>query len=196
MHVPWYHQTLLHVEAATRSGTSGETSEVLEDGASRWSNTSTWICEGHVTALSNEVFAGTRSLGSSCHLLEDLAKYCEMLDTFRQMYDLFIVRDMLRRPANGRSSCSSATYWMQTFSISARSLTCILHRLHHCLEEDGVHTYGCSWGQWHPYPCTVLMKTARVLFCSLMLSTTVTGESWPAIGHTNRVYYCDVKLVS
>ena len=55
-------------------------------------------CEGHVTALSNEVFAGTRILGSSCHLLEILAKYCEMLDTFRQVYDLFITRGMLRRP--------------------------------------------------------------------------------------------------
>ena len=51
-------------------------------------------CEGHVTALSNEVFAGTRILGSSCHLLEILAEYCEMLDTLRQVYDLFLIGDM------------------------------------------------------------------------------------------------------
>ena len=31
-------------------------------------------CEGHVTAFSNEVLAGTRILGSSCHLLEILAE--------------------------------------------------------------------------------------------------------------------------
>ena len=55
-------------------------------------------CQGHVTAFSNEVLAGTRILGSSCHLLEILAEYCEMLDTLRQVYDLFLIRDMLGRP--------------------------------------------------------------------------------------------------
>ena len=55
-------------------------------------------CEGHVTAFSNEVLTGTRILGSACHLLEILAEYCEMLDTLRQVYDLFLIRDMLGRP--------------------------------------------------------------------------------------------------
>ena len=31
-------------------------------------------CEGHVTAFSNEVLAGTRILGSSCHPLEILTE--------------------------------------------------------------------------------------------------------------------------
>ena len=55
-------------------------------------------CEGHVTAFSNEVLAGTWILDNAYYLLEILAKYCEMLDTLRQVYDLFLIRDMLRRP--------------------------------------------------------------------------------------------------
>ena len=55
-------------------------------------------CEGHVTAFSNEVLAGTRILDNVFHLLEILAEYCEMLDTLRQVYDLFLIRDMLGRP--------------------------------------------------------------------------------------------------
>ena len=55
-------------------------------------------CEGHVTAFSNEVLAGTWILDNAFYLLEILATYCEMLDTLRQVYDLFLIRDMLRRP--------------------------------------------------------------------------------------------------
>ena len=55
-------------------------------------------CEGHVTAFSNEVLAGTRILDSVFHLLEIATEYCEMLDTLRQVYDLFLIRDMLGRP--------------------------------------------------------------------------------------------------
>ena len=54
--------------------------------------------EGHVTAFSNEVLAGTWILDNAFYLLEILAKYCEMLDTLRQVYDLFFIRDMLGRP--------------------------------------------------------------------------------------------------
>ena len=55
-------------------------------------------CEGHVTAFSKDVLAGTRTLDNVFYLLWILAKYCEMLDTLRQVYDLFLIRDMLRRP--------------------------------------------------------------------------------------------------
>ena len=55
-------------------------------------------CEGHVTAFSNEVLAGTWILDNAFYLLEILATYCEMLDTLRQVYDLFLIRDMLGRP--------------------------------------------------------------------------------------------------
>ena len=64
-------------------------------------------CEGHVKAFSNEVLAGTRILSllfrelldsGLFHLLEIATEYCEMLDTLRQVYDLFLIRDMLGRP--------------------------------------------------------------------------------------------------
>ena len=55
-------------------------------------------CEGHVKAFSNEVLAGTRILDRVFHLLEIATKYCEMLDTLRQVYDLFLILDMLGRP--------------------------------------------------------------------------------------------------
>ena len=55
-------------------------------------------CEGHVKAFSNEVLAGTQILHTLYHLLEIPPEICEMFDTLRQVYNLFLIRDMLRRP--------------------------------------------------------------------------------------------------
>ena len=55
-------------------------------------------CQGHVTAFSNEVLAGTQILHTLYHLLEIPPEICEMFDTLRQVYNLFLIRDMLRRP--------------------------------------------------------------------------------------------------
>ena len=64
-------------------------------------------CEGHAKAFSGEVLSATRILSLLFRelldsglfpLLEIAMEYCEMLDTLRQVYDLFLIRDMLGRP--------------------------------------------------------------------------------------------------
>ena len=61
-------------------------------------------CDGHVKAFSNEVLSATRALSLvfrellNCRLfplLDAGSEYCDMLDTLRQVYDLFLSGDRL-----------------------------------------------------------------------------------------------------
>ena len=62
-------------------------------------------CEGHVKAFSSEVLLATRALslifrellnaGQFTLLGDEATEYCEMLDTLRQVYDLFLIGDRL-----------------------------------------------------------------------------------------------------